>query len=208
MLYFIPRVLSIFSDPLQELPHCSFCALTKLSSMPKRMVCTFRFAPPVWQTGEIGYCIRKMLCLEAFFLRQLWQTTQSPLQNWCRHSQPDLSNKMWYCIKKCYMLGLFPRSWTRCGKLRSRHCSCSGDCKLGAGSQNLFSKCLSGFTCLAGCGIASEKCILLTDMKWEKVVKLLLWKLVNAGFLPLRPECWNLSVSPKLQCFGEEKSLN
>ena len=200
-----------------------------------------------------------MLCLEAFFLRQLWQTTQSPLQTWCRHSQPDLSSKMWYCIKKCYMLRLFPRSWARCGKLRSRHCSCSGDCKLGAavtrnlfsncfsgftclarfgiasekfymfrsfpfsapavancsgdcklgaGSQNLFSKCLSGFTCLAGCGIASEKCILLTDMKWEKVVKLLLWKLVNAGFLPLRPECWNLSVSPKLQCFGEEKSLN
>ena len=121
------------------------------------------FAPFVlrhlWQTGEIGYCIRKMLCLEAFFLRQLWQTTQSPLQTWCRHSQPDLSSKMWYCIKKCYMLRLFPRSWARCGKLRSRHCSCSGDCKLGAAvTRNLFSNCFSGFTCLARCGIASEKC--------------------------------------------------
>ena len=40
-----------------------------------------------------------------------------------------------------------------CGKLRSRHCSC----KLGAAARNLFSNCFSGFTCLAGCGIASEK---------------------------------------------------
>ena len=50
-------------------------------------------------------------------------------------------------------------SRSRCGKLRSRHCSCSGDCKLGAAAtRNLFSNCFSGFTCLARCGIASEKC--------------------------------------------------
>ena len=45
-----------------------------------------------------------------------------------------------------------------CGKLRSRHCSC----KLGAAARNLFSNCFSGFTCLAGCGMASEK-----NYSWE-----------------------------------------
>ena len=39
-----------------------------------------------------------------------------------------------------------------CGKLRGRHC------KLGAGTHNLISNCSCGFTCLARCGIVSEKC--------------------------------------------------
>ena len=130
------------------------------------MVCTFLFAPPVADWRDMVLHQQNDICLEAFFLRQLWQTARSPLQTWCRHSKPDfilllwvyLSCEMWYCIRK--MLRLFPRSWARYGKLRSRHCSCSGACKLGAAARNLFSNCFGGFTCLVGCGIASEKCYL------------------------------------------------